>query len=150
MGLEAFRKRATLLLELEKGDIDEKQRVLDWVGPPANLRESYPQTHGTYKASFNLIDRFNKMLSSITRRYVCTNWRAKYLSTYVAMSLCSAWVLWMRFNQVDGSPPDTHNDAEELNLRGFLNEVVKGWANELPPTPTGRNRNRATDEAAKS
>mmetsp|Transcript_7680 Transcript_7680/g.24627 ORF Transcript_7680/g.24627 Transcript_7680/m.24627 type:complete len:91 (-) Transcript_7680:137-409(-) len=90
------------------------------------------------------------MLSNITSPYKCQCWRAKYLSTYMAMSLCNAWVLWMRFNHIDGSPPGTHNDTDKLNLRSFLNEVVKGWANELTPTPTGKNRNRATDQAAKS
>ena len=144
--LGQMRARARRVLNVLHNGSDIEARFSSWVGTPGKIADGWPTVPVSYKKNFNVIDRFNKMLSSLPFHFDVHHWRGRILNTLISMSLCNAWVLWQSRMSEDRREPLTTTSENEQSLRSFVREVARGFAAELKATPMGKNRDRSSIE----
>ena len=142
--LGQMRARSRRVLNVLHNGSDIEARFSSWVGTPGKIADGWPTVPVSYKKNFNVIDRFNKMLSSLPFHFDMRHWRGRIINTLVTMSLCNAWVLWQSRLTEGSRVPLTTLQESETSLRHFVQEVAQGFAKELPPSRLGQHLDRSS------
>lgn len=93
-----------------------------------------------YKAMYNLIDRFNAMLTQIKYPFKTAGPAGKLLTGYVSMGVVNAFVRWKHDHRE--RMHDVSDYDLEVKLREFCLRAARTIADKLGPTPTGEHTTR--------